>query len=71
MEEKFPYLEHIYPGMEALKKRPSPRFIKTHIPYHLLPTSVRQGRGKASDGFHDFTKLFISNEVTHSVFNIM
>lgn len=46
MEEKFPYLEYVYPGLKALKKRPSPRFIKTHMPYHLLPISVRQGHGK-------------------------
>lgn len=42
LESRFPYLEFIYPGMNAIKKMKSPRLIKTHLPLDLLPPSVRE-----------------------------
>eukprot|EP00096_Caligus_rogercresseyi_P015078 TRINITY_DN7534_c0_g1_i1.p1 TRINITY_DN7534_c0_g1~~TRINITY_DN7534_c0_g1_i1.p1 ORF type:complete len:299 (-),score=59.72 TRINITY_DN7534_c0_g1_i1:138-1034(-) len=46
MENKFPYLEYVYPGLKEIEQRPSPRLIKTHLPLHLLPEDVSKGHGK-------------------------
>lgn len=48
MEDRFPYLEYIYPGLKEIGKRPSPRFIKSHLPYHLLPSDAVSGTGKVT-----------------------
>ncbi|XP_071114288.1 sulfotransferase 1C2-like [Haliotis cracherodii] len=40
LEERFPYLEFVNPGMKAISKMESPRFIKTHLPPSLLPREV-------------------------------
>ncbi|XP_078671028.1 sulfotransferase 1A1-like [Branchiostoma floridae x Branchiostoma belcheri] len=34
------------PCPTALKSAPSPRLMKTHLPYHLLPQQARDGKGK-------------------------
>uniref|UniRef100_A0A8C5PV15 Sulfotransferase n=1 Tax=Leptobrachium leishanense TaxID=445787 RepID=A0A8C5PV15_9ANUR len=40
---RFPFMEFVTPtlpsGVEVLTKMPSPRLIKTHLPYQLVPTS--------------------------------
>lgn len=41
MEQRFPYLEYFYPGVNSIDKTPNSRLIKTHLPYSLLPESVR------------------------------
>ncbi|XP_040571686.1 sulfotransferase 1E1 [Lepeophtheirus salmonis] len=46
MEHKFPYLEYVYPGLQEIERRPSPRLIKTHLPLHLLPEDVLKGQAK-------------------------
>ena len=46
MEDRFPYLEHVYPGLEDLKKRKGIRLIKTHLPIHLLPRSINEKQTK-------------------------
>ena len=46
MEERFPYLEYVYPGLRELSKSAHPCHIKTHLPYELLPEDVHQGHGK-------------------------
>jgi hypothetical protein len=46
IEERFPYLEYIYPGVREIQRQPSPRLIKTHLPFHLLPSDVHSGKGK-------------------------
>ena len=46
MEERFPYLEYTYPGIKELAKRKSPRYLKTHLPYNILPYDLQEGKGK-------------------------
>lgn len=46
LDEKFPFLEFFYPGLDEIAKKPSPRLIKTHLPYGCLPKDMRQGIGK-------------------------
>ena len=33
-----------YSSFDNLIKSPSPRFIKTHLPFHLLPKQIRTGQ---------------------------
>ena len=41
MEWKFPYLEHIWPGLKEIRKRLGQRrLIKTHLPVYLLPNGI-------------------------------
>ncbi|KAM6365981.1 LOW QUALITY PROTEIN: sulfotransferase 6B1-like [Alca torda] len=45
--ETFPHLEFGDPGIyERMKKMPSRRIIRTHLPPHLLPPSVLQSKAK-------------------------
>ncbi|KAF8785879.1 Sulfotransferase 1C4 like protein [Argiope bruennichi] len=37
LEDRFPYLEFIYPGLDSIKKMEGQRLLKTHLPYSLLP----------------------------------
>ncbi|KAK2164619.1 hypothetical protein LSH36_61g08010 [Paralvinella palmiformis] len=46
IEEIFPYIEYVYPGLKHLAKCTSPRYMKTHLPYELLPDDVYTGHGK-------------------------
>jgi hypothetical protein len=39
-DQRVPYLEGLMPAMDKLAAAPSPRVIKTHLPYQLLPPSV-------------------------------
>ncbi len=39
-----PYLEYSYPGLKDIAKREGSRMLKTHLPRHLLPRSVEEGR---------------------------
>ena len=48
LEDEFPYLEYIYPGVEDIKARKGPRHIKTHLPYELMPSDIHRGKGKVS-----------------------
>lgn len=41
LEQRFPFLEYFYPGVSTIEKAPDVRLIKTHLPYSLLPESVR------------------------------
>lgn len=41
MENRFPYLEHVWPGIDAIDAMPpGRRLIKTHLPINLLPKST-------------------------------
>ncbi|XP_035693422.1 sulfotransferase 1C4-like isoform X3 [Branchiostoma floridae] len=49
LSERFPWLETVRSGEpvpKLLEKAPSPRLIKTHLPYHMLPQQAKDGRGK-------------------------
>lgn len=46
LESRFPYLEHPYPGLSAIKKTEGPRLIKTHLPLSLLPKSALENGTK-------------------------
>ncbi|XP_006816238.1 sulfotransferase 4A1-like [Saccoglossus kowalevskii] len=46
VEDSVPYLEYPSPGLEALHAMKSPRLIKSHLPYKLLPLGVRQNHCK-------------------------
>jgi len=50
METKFPYLEFVYPGLKDIEERKGERFIKTHLPRHLLPESAKTSKAKVSEG---------------------
>ena len=43
IEDRFPFLEFVYPGVNEIAKMKSPRFIKTHLPYQLLSPSITNG----------------------------
>ena len=43
VEDRFPFLEYVYPGIKEIAKIPPPRLLKTHLPYHLLPPSIVNG----------------------------
>ncbi|VEL27201.1 unnamed protein product [Protopolystoma xenopodis] len=40
LEARVPYLEYIWPGPKEIACRPSPRLIKTHLPFYELPEEV-------------------------------
>lgn len=46
LDDRFPYLEFLYPGYEAIAKYPSPRLIKSHLPFHLLPADIHVKKPK-------------------------
>lgn len=46
IEDRFPYLEFIWPGISSIEKMQSPRFIKTHLPYSLLPPDIKEKKPK-------------------------
>jgi len=46
LEERFPFLEFITPGISSIEKMKSPRFIKTHLPLDLLPKEVTDNNCK-------------------------
>jgi len=41
---RFPFLENPNPGLNTIANSPSPRFIKTHLPYDMLPTDVSKAK---------------------------
>ena len=56
MEWKFPYLEHIWPGLKEIRKRLGQRrLIKTHLPVYLLPNGItKQIENKQGDLLPDY-----------------
>uniref|UniRef100_A0A0P4WJ54 Sulfotransferase domain-containing protein n=1 Tax=Scylla olivacea TaxID=85551 RepID=A0A0P4WJ54_SCYOL len=46
LETRFPYLEYPYPGIKSLVLKKEKRFIKTHLPISLLPTSFENSGAK-------------------------
>ncbi len=48
IEERFPYLEFVYPGIKEISKKQGGRLIKSHLPLSLMPPGVRQGKAKVT-----------------------
>ncbi|XP_064104698.1 sulfotransferase 1B1-like isoform X1 [Macrobrachium nipponense] len=46
LETRFPYLEYPYPGIKSVASKAGRRFIKTHLPYSLLPPSFESSNAK-------------------------
>lgn len=46
MERRFPFLELHTPGPKIIAKMPSPRLIKTHLPFSLLPDQWKEKKPK-------------------------
>ncbi|KAI0233206.1 Sulfotransferase family cytosolic 1B member 1 [Lamellibrachia satsuma] len=42
MEDRFPQLEYTYPGLAALEAAEGPRLLKTHLPFEMLPKSIKE-----------------------------
>ncbi|GAB1611067.1 sulfotransferase 4A1-like [Argonauta hians] len=40
LEQRFHFLENVYPGLPSIQANPGPRLIKTHLPFHLLPEQL-------------------------------
>ena len=49
LETRFPYLEYPYPGIKSLAIKKEKRFIKTHLPISLLPSSFENSNAKVGD----------------------
>ena len=49
MEQRFPYIEYEYPGLNEIVKMKNPRLIKSHLPYSCLPAAVESGQGKVKN----------------------
>lgn len=46
IEDRFPYLEFLYPGLSSIENQVDQRFIKTHLPYSLLPQDILEKKPK-------------------------
>ncbi|KAG7174066.1 Sulfotransferase 4A1-like [Homarus americanus] len=46
LETRFPYLEYPYPGIKSIGAKTGPRYVKTHLPITLLPSSFENSNAK-------------------------
>lgn len=46
IDERFPYLEYFFPGLKEVAKTKSPRFIKSHLPFSLMPKQLDEKKPK-------------------------
>ncbi|KAG8181897.1 hypothetical protein JTE90_026056 [Oedothorax gibbosus] len=46
LEDRFPYLEFIYPGLASIEKMEGQRLIKTHLPLSILPEDIHKKKPK-------------------------
>lgn len=46
LEDRFPYLEFIYPGLASIEKMEGQRLIKTHLPLSILPDDIHKKKPK-------------------------
>lgn len=48
LSTRFPYIEHARTNFSYVKSMPSPRLLKTHLPYSLLPQDIHKKQCKVS-----------------------
>lgn len=48
LNERFPYVEHARTDFDFVKKMPSPRLLKSHLPYSLLPPDIHKKQCKVT-----------------------
>jgi hypothetical protein len=46
IEQRFPYIEYVYPGLKELSQQEGRRLMKSHLPYHHLPREIIDGKSK-------------------------
>ncbi|KAH3734510.1 sulfotransferase 1C4-like [Dreissena polymorpha] len=46
LDDRFPYFEFTYPGLKDIEDRGTARLIKSHLPWSLLPQSVKEKQPK-------------------------
>uniref|UniRef100_UPI00358EFAF1 sulfotransferase 4A1 n=1 Tax=Myxine glutinosa TaxID=7769 RepID=UPI00358EFAF1 len=46
IDDFVPVLEYPQPGIDAIKEMPSPRIIKSHLPYQFLPQDLHAGKAR-------------------------
>ena len=46
IEDRFPYLEFVYPGLKEINKMHEQRLLKSHLQFDALPAQVKNGHGK-------------------------
>ncbi|KAL3882635.1 hypothetical protein ACJMK2_028959 [Sinanodonta woodiana] len=46
IDDRFPFLEFMYPGIQNVESMSSPRLIKTHLPLGLLPKEIHEKKPK-------------------------
>jgi len=44
IDERFPYLEYLTPGLDVIDNMLSPRYIKTHMPLKFLPEDLNKAK---------------------------
>lgn len=49
LDNRWSYLEFVFPGVKDMAKMPPPRLIKSHLPYTLLPPSVHEKKPKVRE----------------------
>ncbi|GFN75588.1 sulfotransferase [Plakobranchus ocellatus] len=46
IEHRFPYFEYPMPGLDVIAETPSPRLIKSHLPFSILPNQMDKKKPK-------------------------
>ena len=65
IDDRFPYLEFMYPGAKEVASYPSPRFIKSHLPYSLLPSDIHEKKPKVLNNFIIWHRVWGCNNVMY------
>ena len=65
IDDRFPYLEFMYPGAKEVASYPSPRLIKSHLPYSLLPSDIHEKKPKVLNNFIIWRRVWECNNVMY------